>query len=55
SAALAAGMTVIGFTGAAHIPAGHAATLRQLGVAAVMEHMRELPQTYAELVRAAAA
>ncbi|MBB6366468.1 HAD-IA family hydrolase [Xanthomonas sp. PPL568] len=55
SAALAAGMTVIGFTGAAHIPAGHAATLRQLGVAAVMEHMRELPQTYAALVRAAAA
>ncbi|KMM76809.1 HAD family hydrolase [Xanthomonas sp. NCPPB 1128] len=55
SAALAAGMTVIGFTGAAHIPAGHAATLHQLGVAAVMEHMRELPQTYAELVRAAAA
>ncbi|MCC4590210.1 HAD-IA family hydrolase [Xanthomonas campestris pv. cannae] len=55
SAALAAGMTVIGFTGAAHIPAGHAATLRQLGVAAVMEHMRELPQTYAALVRDAAA
>ncbi|MDQ1093749.1 HAD superfamily hydrolase (TIGR01509 family) [Xanthomonas sacchari] len=55
SAALAAGMTVIGFTGAAHIPTGHAATLRQLGVAAVMEHMRELPQTYADLVRAAAA
>ncbi|MET7140970.1 HAD-IA family hydrolase [Xanthomonas sp. PPL139] len=55
SAALAAGMTVIGFTGAAHIPDGHAATLRQLGVAAVMEHMRELPQTYAALVRAAAA
>ncbi|MDV0437257.1 HAD-IA family hydrolase [Xanthomonas sacchari] len=55
SAALAAGMTVIGFTGAAHIPAGHAATLRQLGVAAVMEHMRELPQTYAALARDAAA
>ncbi|WP_420007360.1 HAD family hydrolase [Xanthomonas sacchari] len=55
SAALAAGMTVIGFTGAAHIPAGHAATLRQLGVAAVMEHMRELPQTYAAFVRDAAA
>ncbi|MCI2260345.1 HAD-IA family hydrolase [Xanthomonas indica] len=55
SAALAAGMTVIGFTGAAHIPSGHAATLRQLGVAAVMEHMCELPQTYAALVRAAAA
>ncbi len=55
SAALAAGMTVIGFTGAAHIPAGHAATLRQLGVAAVMDHMRELPRTYAELVRVAAA
>jgi len=55
SAALAAGMTVIGFTGAAHIPPGHADTLRQLGVAAVMEHMRQLPQVYAELVRAAAA
>lgn len=55
SAALAAGMTVIGFTGAAHIPPGHADTLRQLGVAAVMAHMRQLPQVYAELVRAAAA
>ncbi|MDL5368205.1 HAD-IA family hydrolase [Xanthomonas sp. NCPPB 2654] len=55
SAALAAGMTVIGFTGAAHIPPGHAETLRQLGVAAVMERMRQLPQVYAELVRAAAA
>jgi HAD superfamily hydrolase (TIGR01509 family) len=51
SAALAAGMTVIGFTGAAHIPLGHADTLRQLGVAAVMEHMRQLPQVYAALVR----
>ncbi|MDR6674055.1 HAD-IA family hydrolase [Xanthomonas sp. 1678] len=55
SAALAAGMTVIGFTGAAHIPPGHAETLRQLGVAAVMERMRQLPEIYAELVRAAAA
>ena len=55
SAALAAGMTVIGFTGAAHIPSGHAETLRQLGVAAVMERMRQLPEIYAELVRAAAA
>lgn len=55
SAALAAGMKVIGFTGAAHIPPGHAATLRQLGVAAVMERMEQLPEIYAELVRAAAA
>ncbi|KLD74301.1 HAD-IA family hydrolase [Xanthomonas hyacinthi] len=55
SAALAAGMTVIGFTGAAHIPSGHAETLRQLGVSAVMEQMRQLPDTYAALVRAAAA
>ncbi|MFC6839274.1 HAD-IA family hydrolase [Xanthomonas theicola] len=55
SAALAAGMTVIGFTGAAHIPSGHAETLRQLGVAAVIGHMRQLPETYAALVRAAAA
>jgi haloacid dehalogenase superfamily, subfamily IA, variant 3 with third motif having DD or ED len=54
-AALDAGMSVIGFTGAAHIPAGHAATLRELGVAAVMRHMRELPRIYADLVRAAAA
>ncbi|WP_045760817.1 HAD family hydrolase [Xanthomonas albilineans] len=54
TAALAAGMTVIGFTGAGHIPAGHAATLRQLGVAAVMEHMRQLPRIYADLLRVAA-
>ncbi|WP_045727855.1 HAD family hydrolase [Xanthomonas sp. GPE 39] len=54
TAALAAGMTVIGFTGAGHIPAGHAATLRQLGVVAVMEHMRQLPQIYADLLRLAA-
>ncbi|MFF7710149.1 HAD-IA family hydrolase [Pseudomonas sp. NPDC007930] len=43
TAALAAGMRVLGFIGASHIPAGHQATLEALGVEAVFSHMRELP------------
>lgn len=42
-AARAAGMTVIGFTGASHVPPGQAARLREAGAWHVMEHMRELP------------
>ena len=42
-AALAAGMQVIGFLGASHIPSGHGETLRQLGVHHLIEDMRELP------------
>ncbi|MGL4767032.1 MAG: HAD family hydrolase [Formosimonas sp.] len=43
-AAQAAGMTVIGFTGGAHIPPNYAATLRQAGVDAVFERMTDLPE-----------
>ena len=50
-AALAAGMRVIGFVGAGHIPAGHAQVLRELGAIAIVEHMRELPETVARLRR----
>ena len=50
-AALAAGMRVIGFVGAGHIPAGHAEVLRELGAIAIVEHMRELPETVARLRR----
>ncbi len=41
--ALRAGMQVIGFTGAAHDPAGMEARLRAAGVRLVASHMRELP------------
>lgn len=44
-AARTAGMQVIGFTGASHIPAGHDLALRELGVAAVINDMRDLPKT----------
>ena len=43
SAGLAAGMTVIGFTGASHIQAGHAESLRQIGVHHVIDRMAALP------------
>lgn len=42
SAARAAGMTVIGFTGASHIEPGHDARLREAGVWQVLECMAEL-------------
>ncbi len=42
-AALAAGMQVIGFTGASHIPPGHGERLLTLGVSTVIERMDELP------------
>ena len=48
-AARTAGMQVIGFTGASHIPAGHDHALREMGVAAVISDMRELPATVAAL------
>ncbi|MAM88957.1 MAG: HAD family hydrolase [unclassified Hahellaceae] len=44
-AARRAGMRVIGFTGASHIPPGHDAVLRELGVTAVINDMRDLPAT----------
>jgi HAD superfamily hydrolase (TIGR01509 family) len=49
TAALAAGMRVIGFLGASHIPPEHADTLRQLGVEAFLHDMRELPALVDEL------
>ncbi|WP_244613068.1 HAD family hydrolase [Modicisalibacter radicis] len=42
SAARAAGMTVIGFTGASHIEPGHDDRLREAGVWQVLENMAEL-------------
>jgi HAD superfamily hydrolase (TIGR01509 family) len=41
--AIRAGMKVIGYTGAAHDPAGMTAKLRAAGVSHVASHMRELP------------
>lgn len=43
TAALAAGMQVIGFLGASHIPPAHGETLRQLGVHHLIEDMSQLP------------
>ncbi len=42
-AAQRAGMQVIGFTGGAHIPAGHDDALREAGVLDVFQHMKDLP------------
>jgi HAD superfamily hydrolase (TIGR01509 family) len=50
-AARTAGMQVIGFTGASHIPAGHDQALRELGVAAVINDMRDLPAAVEALAR----
>lgn len=48
TAALAAGMRVLGFIGASHIPPGHAEQLLALGVEATFSDMRELPRRVAE-------
>jgi len=42
-AAVAAGMTVFGFTGGSHIRDGHADRLREIGVNRIFESMAELP------------
>ncbi|QKM46619.1 6-phosphogluconate phosphatase [Burkholderia glumae] len=42
-AALAAGMTVLGFTGSAHPPGERRAALREIGVHVTFERMSELP------------
>lgn len=42
-AARAAGMHVLGFVGASHIPDGHDQALERLGAVTVVRHMRELP------------
>lgn len=49
TAALAAGMRVLGFLGASHIPAGHGERLLELGVERTFNHMRELPGLVASL------
>jgi HAD superfamily hydrolase (TIGR01509 family) len=43
TAAVAAGMRVIGFTGAGHCRPGHAQRLLAAGASAIIQHMRELP------------
>lgn len=53
TAALAAGMTVIGFVGASHIDDAHIDALRQLGVAMIVERMVDLPAAVRQLARAA--
>ena len=50
-AALLAGMRVIGFLGASHIPLEHGETLRQLGVEHLIQHMDELPALVERLRR----
>ncbi len=50
TAALTAGMRVIGFLGAGHIPPEHGEVLRELGVEALLRDMRELP-ALVELLR----
>jgi HAD superfamily hydrolase (TIGR01509 family) len=55
TAALTAGMQVIGFLGASHIPPEHGETLRQLGVQHLIEDMRELPALVERLCYGAAA
>ena len=44
TAARAAGMTVIGFTGASHVPADQAQRLYQAGAATVIDRMDGLPE-----------
>ena len=51
-AAVAAGVRVIGFTGASHIPPGHARTLAQLGAIEVIGRMQDLPATVRRIVEA---
>jgi len=49
AAALAAGMSVIGFTGASHIPANHPGRLLALGACQIVETMERLPGAVAAL------
>ena len=43
TAAVAAGMRVLGFTGGSHCGPGHAERLLAAGASAVVRHMRDLP------------
>ncbi|GBU09198.1 phosphatase [Gammaproteobacteria bacterium] len=49
SAGIKAGMTVIGFLGASHLPEGHAEKLVQAGVSYTIKHMSELENAILEL------
>jgi HAD superfamily hydrolase (TIGR01509 family) len=49
AAALAAGMSVIGFTGASHIPEHHPGRLLALGARQIVETMHQLPGVVAAL------
>src|SRR5262249_28320298 len=51
AAALAAGMPVIGFVGASHIPRDHGNRLMALGARQVVEHMARLPAAVMSLHR----
>jgi len=51
TAALAAGMSVIGFLGASHVPARHGEALLALGVRRLVAHMEDLPGAVTELQR----
>lgn len=48
-AGVAAGMTVVGFMGGAHIQPGHDETLRGLGAHHILGHMDDLPELLANL------
>lgn len=54
AAAVAAGMTVLGFTGGGHLPPDHALTQRSLGVVSSIARMRELPSAIASIIGGAA-
>ena len=49
TAARAAGMRVIGFTGATHIGGGHAEKLTEAGAESICPHMSEIPAHLARL------
>lgn len=51
TAAVAAGMQVLGFIGASHIPPGHGDTLRRIGVLEVFHEMRDLSALFARLAQ----
>ncbi len=51
AAALAAGMTVLGFCGGSHCRDGHAATLRAAGAHGTFDDMRQLPAMIAQKER----
>lgn len=52
TAARAAGMAVIGFLGASHIPPRHGEDLLAMGARVLVEHMEDLPGAVAELQKA---